>query len=103
MSSVFHRSLNKSYPEVVSGDGPYLVLSDSRRVLDGSSGAAVSCLGHSNAEVVEAIVEQARTLPFAHTSFYTNSPSESLAKLLIEQSDDVFSKVLFLSSGVTTL
>ncbi|KAH8591747.1 pyridoxal phosphate-dependent transferase [Bisporella sp. PMI_857] len=99
MSSIFHRSLTKSYPEVVAGDGPYLITSDGQRVLDGSSGAAVSCLGHSNSEVVDAIVSQARTLPFAHTSFFTNRPSELLAKLLIEQSDSAFEKVIFLSSG----
>lgn len=100
MTSIFHRSLTKTYPEVVGGDGPYLILSDGKKVLDGSSGAAVSCLGHSNTEVIEAIVNQARSLPFAHTSFYTNSPSEKLAKLLIERSGDAFSNVLFLSSGL---
>lgn len=99
MSSIFHRSLTKSYPEVVSGDGPYLITSDGQRVLDGSSGTAVSCLGHSNEEVIAAIVEQARSLTFAHTSFYTNHPSEALARLLFEQSDNAFDEILFLSSG----
>lgn len=100
MSSIFHRQLTKSYPQADSGNGVYLVTADGRRVLDGSSGAAVSCLGHSNTEVIEAIVTQARSLAFAHTSFYTNYASEELAKLLIQQSSSAFDKVLFLSSGL---
>jgi adenosylmethionine-8-amino-7-oxononanoate aminotransferase len=39
-------------------------------------------------------------MAFAHTSFFTNSPTESLATLLLEQSNGAFAKALFLSSGM---
>ncbi len=40
------------------GEGPYLVDREGRRYLDASGGAAVSCLGHSDAAVIEAIQGQ---------------------------------------------
>lgn len=44
MTRVFHRHLRHSYPVAVAGDGPYLIDQAARRYLDGSGGAAVSCL-----------------------------------------------------------
>lgn len=98
-SAIFHRSLTKDYNTASGGDGVYIVHSDGSRTLDGSSGAAVSCLGHGHEAVIEAIVDQARKMAFAHTSFFTSDPAEQLAQLLIEQSNDAFTKVMFLSSG----
>lgn len=99
MTSILHRSLAKTYPNAVGGDGVYLVAANGQKVLDGSSGAAVSCLGHSHQAVINAIIKQAQTLSFAHTSFFTNDPAEQLAALLIDQSGSAFSKVTFFSSG----
>ncbi|OAL52233.1 class-III aminotransferase [Pyrenochaeta sp. DS3sAY3a] len=98
-SSIFHRSSNKTYPTATGGKGVYLHTSSGRRILDGSSGAAVSCLGHGHPILIEAIINQTRQLSFAHTSFFTSDPAEKLASLLIEQSDGAFSNVMFLSSG----
>lgn len=50
-----------------------------------SRGAAVSCLGHSDRAVTEAIGRQLEKLPFAHTSFFTNEPkAESFQHHAIE-------------------
>jgi adenosylmethionine-8-amino-7-oxononanoate aminotransferase len=98
-SSVFHRLLDKTYPTAVKGDGVYLVTSEGRRIFDGSSGAAVSMLGHGNEEVIEALCSQARDMAFAHTSFFTSDPTEELARTIIQHSKDAFSRVMFLSSG----
>lgn len=98
-SAIFHRSVEKAYPEAVSGDGVYLVTRTGDRILDGSSGAAVSCLGHSNTEVVDAIVAQARSLSFAHTHFFTSDPAEQLARHLLAESRGAFARVMFLCSG----
>jgi len=100
MSCIFHRTFSKQYPTASAGRGVYLLTKDGRKVLDGSSGAAVSCLGHGHEVVIEAIIEQTRRLAFAHTSFFTNDPSEELASLLLSASDGAFSKVMFLSSGL---
>ena len=98
-SQIFHRSLHKAYPIASSGKGVYLYANNGTRTLDGSSGAAVSCLGHGHEAVIQAIVDQAHQLAFAHTSFFSNDPAEELAALLTESSYGSFSKVLYLSSG----
>ncbi|KAK4938256.1 hypothetical protein LTR10_021235 [Elasticomyces elasticus] len=98
-TAIFHRSLNKNYNIASGGQGVYILHPDGSRTLDGSSGAAVSCLGHGHKAVIEAIVEQARKMAFAHTSFFTSDPAEELARFLIDQSDNAFTKVMFLSSG----
>lgn len=99
MSAIFHRSLSKVYPTVVAGQGVYIQNQDGALIIDGSSGAAVSCLGHGHKEVIDAIVEQARGMAFAHTSFFTSDPAEMLASVLISTCPSVFVKVMFLSSG----
>ena len=58
-SRVLHRSLREQPPKAVGGDGVWLIAEDGRRILDGSGGAAVSCLGHQHPRVIEAIVERA--------------------------------------------
>ena len=45
----------------------------------------MSCVGHAHPQVIRAIAEQARKLEFAHTSFFTNEPLETLARYSFEQ------------------
>ena len=99
MSHVFHRNPQNAYPVAVRGEGAYLVDSEGRRYLDASGGAAVSCLGHTDRAVVEAIKAQLDRLPFAHTSFFTNEPMEALADELIRRSPKAFERVYFVSGG----
>lgn len=99
MSRVFHRSPLNDYPVAVQGDGAYLIDSNGKRYLDASGGAAVSCLGHSDRAVVEAIKQQLDRLPFAHTSFFSNQPMEALAEALIAHSPKTFDRVYFVSGG----
>jgi len=54
-SRLLHRSLREMPPKAVGGDGMWLIAEDGRRILDGSGGAAVSCLGHQHPRVIEAI------------------------------------------------
>lgn len=99
MSAVFHRHLRQSYPVAVAGDGPYLIDSTGKRYLDGSGGAAVSCLGHGHPVVVAAVGKQVRELEFAHTSFMTTEPAEALAADLIAHAPAGMSHVYFVSGG----
>ena len=99
MGRVFHRNPRDSYPVAVRGDGAYLIDREGKRYLDASGGAAVSCLGHSDASVVQAIQEQLARLPFAHTSFFTNEPMEALAEALIARAPAPLDRVYFVSGG----
>ena len=99
MTHVFHRSLLQDYPVAVRGDGMYLIDAAGKRYLDACGGAAVSCLGHSERTVIDAIKAQLDRLPYAHTSFFTNEPMEALADELIASAPDGMSHVYFVSGG----
>lgn len=99
MSHVFHRHIHAQYPVAVAGDGAYLIDSQGRRYLDASGGAAVSCLGHSDAEVIAAIQQQVATLAYAHSSFFTTEPMEQLADYLISKAPAGLESVYFVSGG----
>lgn len=98
-TAVFHRHPRQTYPLAVAGEGPYLIDATGRRYLDGSGGAAVSCLGHSDHEVIDAIKRQLDRLPYAHTSFFTNEPMEALAADLVAHAPSGIGKAYFVSGG----
>ena len=98
-SNIFPRHTSYDLPYAVRGDGCYIIDKNDKRYLDASGGAAVSCLGHSDITVRNAIIEQTEKLAFAHTSFFTSDPAEKLANLLAENSPKGLNKVYFVSSG----
>jgi len=98
-SRVFHRHLQADYPVAVAGEGPYLIDSAGKRYLDGSGGAAVSCLGHGHPAIGQAIREQLAKLEYAHTSFFTSEPAEALADDLIAHGPAGLERVYFVSGG----
>ena len=83
----------------VRGEGCYLYDAEGRSYLDGSGGAAVSCLGHSDPDVRAAIHAQLDDVAFAHTGFFTSEPAEGLAELLCAQAPEGVDKVYLLSGG----
>lgn len=99
MSHVFPRHCRTQPPTAVGGEGCYLIDSDGKRYLDGSGGAAVSCLGHGDAAVTAAIKAQLDRLAFAHTGFFTSEPAEALADLLIAHAPPGLERVYFVSGG----
>ena len=99
MSHVFPRSMKTDPPVAVAGEGCYIVDSNGKRYLDGSGGAAVSCLGHDHPAVIDAVRDQIGRLAFAHTGFFTSEPAESLASLLATQAPAGIDHVYFVSGG----
>lgn len=99
MDHVFHRHTQHVLPLATRGDGPYVVDANGKRYLDASSGAAVSCLGHSHPAVINAIKSQLDHLAYAHTSFFTNRPTEDLADMLIESAPAGIERVYFVTGG----
>ena len=99
MSHVFHRSLTASYPVAAGGDGPYLIDAEGKRYLDACGGAAVSCLGHSDAAVIAAVQQQIATMAYAHSSFFTSAPMEQLADFLVARAPAGIDSVYFVSGG----
>ena len=99
MSHIFPRHCHADLPTAVGGDGCFLIDADGKRYFDGSGGAAVSCLGHSNARVAEAVQKQVADLAFAHTGFFTSEPAEALADLLIANAPGRLDRVYLVSGG----
>ncbi len=83
----------------VRGEGPYLIDAAGRRYLDACGGAAVSCLGHSHPEVIDAVREQVGRLAFAYTAFFTSEPAEALAERLIGTAPAGLARVFYTSGG----
>jgi adenosylmethionine-8-amino-7-oxononanoate aminotransferase len=98
-SRVLHRSLRETPPIAVEGYGVWLVAEDGRRILDGSGGAAVSCLGHQHPRVVEAISRQASKLAYSHTGFFSSEPAEALADHLVGDEPGGLAYAYFVSGG----
>jgi adenosylmethionine-8-amino-7-oxononanoate aminotransferase len=97
-AAVFRRHLTAPlWPEAVSADGVYVIDRAGRRYLDGSSGTGISCLGHSNVYVKDAMHRQIDRIAFAHTAFFTNEPMEKLADSLTANLPG--SSVWFTTSG----
>ncbi len=83
----------------MSGEGCYFVDTSGKRYLDGSGGAAVSSLGHSDASVKDAIRAQLDNIAFAHTGFFTSSVAEELADQLIEKAPEGIKRAYLVSGG----
>ncbi len=96
---VFYRTTGATLPTAAKGDGVYLVDTEGRRYLDASGGAAVSCLGHSDADVIAAIRKQTERVSYAHTSFMTSEPAEALADMLVAAAPGELNRVYFGSGG----
>nr|WP_057923789.1 aspartate aminotransferase family protein [Burkholderia ambifaria] len=99
MTTVFHRAPRTTLPVAVAGDGIEIIDSTGKRYIDACGGAAVSCLGHSNQRVIDAIKRQAQQLPYAHTSFFTTDVAEELADRLVEAAPAGLEHVYFVSGG----
>ena len=96
---VFARSAKGRLPVAAGGEGCYLIDSTGKRYLDGSGGAAVSCLGHSDPDVRAALHAQLDQLAFAHTGFFTSAPAEALADRLIAHAPPGIDRVYLVSGG----
>jgi adenosylmethionine-8-amino-7-oxononanoate aminotransferase len=99
MSHIFPRHCKSNLPTAVRGEGCYLYDSTGKAYLDGSGGAAVSCLGHGDPDVIAAVQKQVADLAFAHTGFLTSEPAEALADLLIEHAPGDLDRVYLVSGG----
>ncbi len=99
MSHIFPRHTKQLPPTAMRGEGCYLYDQNGKQYLDGSGGAAVSCLGHGDKTVIEAVKSQLDRLAYAHTGFFTSEPAETLADLLIDHAPGDLDRVYLVSGG----
>ena len=99
MSKTFPRNMKTLPPAAISAQGCYIYDKSGKSYLDGSGGAAVSCLGHGDPDIISAIKSQADQLSFAHTGFFTSEPAEELTELLIKYAPGDLDRVYLVSGG----
>jgi taurine--2-oxoglutarate transaminase len=83
---------------IVDAEGVYLTDINGKKYLDFSSQLMCSNLGHKNQALIEAIVEQARKMPYINPAYSTDiraKTSEELVKIL----PDGLEKIFYSTSG----
>jgi taurine--2-oxoglutarate transaminase len=85
-------------PTIVGGEGARLITADGRSILDMSSLAECSNLGHQHPKVVAAIRRQAQELCFV-TNAWGATPRAQLAQMLLEKSGFEHGRVFFTLGG----
>ncbi|MEP3047467.1 MAG: aspartate aminotransferase family protein [Roseibium sp.] len=79
--------------------GVYMWDVDGKRYLDGSSGAMVCNIGHSNPRVLEAMRRQMEKSTFGYRLHFETEPAEILATRTAGLAPDGLDKVFFVSGG----
>jgi len=97
-SNLFYQS-RKRRPEVDRAEGVYIWGKNGERYIDGSSGAMVSNIGHSNPNVLAAMKKQMDSATFAYRLHFENAPAEDLASAIADRMPEGLNKVFFVSGG----
>ena len=98
--NVLLRNLNKAYPVISHGKGPYLFDTAGKKYFDASGGALVVTLGHGNEELAAAIFEQMKKVAYVNGTQFTSEPMEECARILAEKAKPLgLNRVVLLSSG----
>ena len=87
---------------IVKGDGFYLVDSKGRRYLDGSASMWCNVWGHTENEVVQAMIDQLKKIPHSTLFGFANSPSAKLAEMLVSLARGMH-KVFYTDNGSTAI
>lgn len=97
-SYLFYQSRNPR-PFLDYGEGIYLFDEAGNRYIDGSSGAMVSNIGHSNPRVLAKIKAQMDKATFGYRLHFRTHPSEDLAAKTVAMTPDGLDRVFFVSGG----
>src|SRR5262249_42656935 len=99
MTHVLYRMIGHDYPVAMSGNGIFIRDNTGKTYIDASAGAAVSCVGHSNPDILAAMRAQLDKLAYAHTSFLTAEAAEELADDLVAHAPEGLGHVFYVSGG----
>ncbi|CAG7985137.1 unnamed protein product [Penicillium olsonii] len=100
-SHILHRTFAARPSKVTKGNGISFTLEDGKQIIDASCGPSVSCLGHSQPEIFDAITNHLQNdIAYVYSgSPYTNQATEDLATLLLSSKPGGLSKAIFVNSG----
>jgi len=101
--SLIYPFLNKSRGAILRSikqtDEIYLFDVDNKKYIDGISGLWNVNLGYNHAQIIEAISNQAKSVPFVNLWSNTNETIISLADRLISKTEGVSSKLMYTTTG----
>lgn len=97
-SRLFYQSRLRR-PVLDRAEGIYMWDKSGKRYIDGSSGAMVSNIGHSNPNVLAAMRRQMENSTFGYRLHFETEASEQLADKLAELSPDGLERIFFVSGG----
>jgi adenosylmethionine-8-amino-7-oxononanoate aminotransferase len=97
-SHLFYQSRSRR-PQLDRASGVYMWDVNGKRYLDGSSGAMVSNIGHSNQAVLNAMRKQMEKSTFGYRLHFETEPSERLAAKTASLTPEGLDKVFFVSGG----
>lgn len=102
-SAVLHRNIKHAHTpmEVVGASGTRMVFSNGYEIEDTTCGASVACLGHGNARVKQAMIDQLDKFSYCNSMFFSHKVGEDLATELINGTEGVMSKAFIMSSGTS--
>lgn len=86
-------------PDLQRAEGIYMWDTSGKRYIDGSSGAMVSNIGHSNPNVLAAMREQMDKSTFGYRLHFQTEPSEALAARIAGLTPEGLDRVFFVSGG----
>jgi adenosylmethionine-8-amino-7-oxononanoate aminotransferase len=95
---LFYQSRNPR-PFLDRGEGIYLFDESGKRYIDGSSGAMVSNIGHSNPRVLAKMKAQMDKATFGYRLHFRTHPSEDLAAKTVAMTPEGLDRVFFVSGG----
>lgn len=98
MTNLFYQSKSPR-PMLDRAEGIYMWDTDGKRYIDGSSGAMVSNIGHSNPAVLDAMRAQMAKSTFGYRLHFQTESSERLAAMTAALAPDGMNKVFFVSGG----
>ncbi len=99
---LLHRNLTRKYPVAARGEGVWLYDESGKKYLDAAGGAAVVSVGHGVRPIIAAMGRQARKVAFVHSSQFTTTAAQKLARLLRSLAPEQLKKsgrVFFTSGG----
>lgn len=97
-SRLFYQSRTRR-PVLDKARGVYMWDTTGKRYLDGSSGAMVCNIGHSNQHVLEAMRRQMEKSSFGYRLHFETEPAEQLAEKTAALSPPGLDRVFFVSGG----
>lgn len=97
-SFLFYQTRNPR-PFLDRGEGIYLFDEAGKRYIDGSSGAMVSNIGHSNPRVLAKMKAQMDKATFGYRLHFRTHPSEDLAAKTVAMTPEGLDRVFFVSGG----